>query len=259
MRSSNPVLGENVFSHSAAGGQVMTVQGAVNKTLILLALVLLPAAWIWSQILRPASDVMLGYEASAAPVSSGMWMPFIIGGGILGFILALVTVFKKEWSMVTAPLYALCEGFVLGGISAFFERMYPGIVMQAVALTIGTLFCLLMAYKAGLIRVTEKFRTGMLVATGAIALIYLVTIVLGFFNIRVPYIHEGGIIGIGFSLFVVGIAALNLVLDFDFIERGEEAGAPKYMEWYSAFGLMVTLIWLYMEILKLLSKLRSRD
>ena len=186
-------------------------------------------------------------------------MPFLIGGGIGGLILALVTVFKREWSGFTAPAYAVCEGLVLGGISAIFELKFPGIVMQAVALTFGTLFCLLMAYKTGLIRVTEKFRLGVFVATAAIALVYLVSFVLGFFNLQVPFMVGSGLVSIGFSLFVVGIASLNLVLDFDFIEHGAEAGAPKYMEWYGAFGLMVTLVWLYIEILQLLAKLRGRD
>jgi uncharacterized YccA/Bax inhibitor family protein len=161
--------------------------------------------------------------------------------------------------MVTAPLYAACEGLVLGGISAFFEMQYPGIVMQAVALTFGTLLCLLLAYKFGLIRVTDKFRTGVIIATGAIALFYIVSMVLGFFKIATPFMQGNSVWSIGFSLFVVGIASLNLVLDFDLVERGEEVGAPKYMEWYCAFALMVTLVWLYMEILRLLSMLRSRD
>jgi uncharacterized YccA/Bax inhibitor family protein len=158
----------------------------------------------------------------------------------------------------TAPIYALLEGLFLGGISAIFEAQYPGIVIQAVSLTFGTLFCLLLAYRSGIIKVTENFKLGVAAATGGIALIYLATLVLGLFGVRMPFIHESGLIGIGFSLFVVVIAALNLVLDFDFIESGAKSGAPKYMEWYAAFGLMVTLIWLYIEILRLLAKLRSR-
>jgi len=148
---------------------------------------------------------------------------------------------------------------MLGGISSIFESMYPGIVIQAVALTFGTLFALLFAYKSGLIKATENFKLGVAAATGAIFMIYLATIVLGMFGVSIPFIHESGLIGIGFSLFVVTIAALNLVLDFDFIETGAETGAPKFMEWYAAFGLMVTLVWLYIEILRLLAKLRSRN
>ncbi len=260
MQSSNPTLNENVFEQagSAAQGQAMTIQGAVNKTLILLGLLLAAAGWIWFKVIQPAQAI--GFEAEPVARSNQQAViPFIIGGMIGGIIFALVTIFKKEWSMYTAPVYAVCEGLVLGGISAIFETMYPGIVMQAVALTFGTLFCLLMAYKSGLIRVTDKFRLGVVAATGAIALVYLVSMVLGFFHVAVPFIQGNSIWSIGFSLLVVGIASMNLVLDFDMIDRGAEAGVPKYMEWYCAFGLMVTLVWLYMEILRLLSKLRSRD
>jgi uncharacterized YccA/Bax inhibitor family protein len=146
----------------------------------------------------------------------------------------------------------------LGAISAIFEKQYPGIVIQAVGLTFGVLFCLLLAYKSGMIKVTQNFRLGVVAATGGIALLYFVNIIMSFFGARIPFIHEAGLLGIGFSLFVVVIASLNLVLDFDFIEKGAEAGAPKYMEWYGAFGLIVTLIWLYLEILRLLAKLQRR-
>ena len=259
MRTSNPVFGNNVFSQSgyAAEGQVMTIQGTVNKCLILLALILASAWWVWGKVMQPAD--VLGQVEGLARQNQQAVIPIIFVAGIIGFIVALATVFKKEWSMVTAPIYAVCEGLLLGGISGFFEAVYPGIVMQAVGLTFGTLFCLLMAYKTRLIRVTEKFRLGVVIATGAIALVYFVSFILGFFHVSVPFIHQGGVIGIGFSLFVVGIASMNLILDFDLIEQGAEVGAPKYMEWYGAFGLMVTLIWLYLEILKLLAKLRSRD
>ena len=186
-------------------------------------------------------------------------MPYTIAGAIGGFIVALVTVFKKTWSPITAPIYAVLEGLMLGGLSAIFEMQFKGIVVQAVGLTFGTLFCMLMAYKSGLIQATENFKLGVAAATGAICLLYFITMILGFFGVHMPYIHESGIVGIGFSLFVVVIAALNLVLDFDFIESGAASGAPKYMEWYGAFGLLVTLVWLYIEILRLLSKLRSRN
>lgn len=260
MRSSNPTLNENIFEsdRSLAGGEVMTVQGAVNKTLILLGILLIAAGWIWFKVIQPASA--MGFEVEpVARQNQQAVMPFVFGGGIAGFVFALITVFKKEWSKFTAPVYAACEGLFIGGISALFETMYPGIVMQAVALTFGTMFCLLMAYKSGLIRVTDKFRMGIVAATGAIALVYLASWTLGFFHVGVPFIQGNSLWAIGFSLIVVGIAALNLVLDFDMIDRGAEVGAPKYMEWYCAFGLMVTLVWLYMEILRLLSKLRSRD
>jgi uncharacterized YccA/Bax inhibitor family protein len=160
---------------------------------------------------------------------------------------------------VTAPIYALLEGLVLGGLSATIELRYPGIAIQAVGLTFGTLFVLLMAYRSGLIKVTQKFRLGIVAATGGIFFFYLAEMLLGFFGIQFTSINGAGPIGIGFSLVIVAIAALNLVLDFDFIEQGVQVGAPKYMEWYGAFGIMVTLVWLYLEILRLLSKFRSRN
>jgi len=226
--------------------QVMTINGTVNKTGILLLLTVLTAAFAWSQT--------LGADGQIAPGA----MIYAIGGAIGGLVLAVVTVFKKEWSPVTAPMYALVEGFFLGAISAVFEARFPGIVFQAVLLTFGTLFALLVAYRSGLIKVTENFKLGVVAATGGIALLYLASFVLSFFNINVPVIHEASWLGIAFSLFVVVVAALNLVLDFDFIENGAAARAPKYMEWYGAFGLMVTLVWLYVEFLRLLSKLQSR-
>jgi uncharacterized YccA/Bax inhibitor family protein len=185
-------------------------------------------------------------------------MIYAIGGAIGGLILALVTVFKKEWSPVTAPMYALVEGLFLGSISALFNAKFPGIVMQAVMLTFGTLFVMLAAYRSGLIKVTENFKLGVVAATGGIALLYLASFVLSFFNINVPVIHEASWLGIAFSLFVVVVAALNLVLDFDFIETGADARAPKYMEWYAGIGLLVTLVWLYLELLRLISKINRR-
>jgi len=246
MRSANPTLSEKAFetARPLAAAEAMTIQGTVNKTGLMLILTLLPAAWVWKRFFEAGDPAAVGL--------------YLLGGAIGGFIVALVTVFKKTWSPLTAPLYAVLEGLFLGGISAFFESRFPGIAVQAVSLTFGTLLALLLAYRSGLIRATENFKLGVFAATGGIALIYLASMVMGFFGAQIPYIHESGLIGIGFSLFVVVIAALNLVLDFDFIERGAEHGAPKYMEWYAAFGLMVTLIWLYLEILRLLAKLRSR-
>lgn len=252
MRSGNPALSESTFLDLASGSvvsspdQAMTINGTVNKTGILLLLTVLTAAFAWSQT--------VGADGQIAPGA----MIYAVGGAIGGLALALVTVFKKAWSPVTAPLYALVEGFFLGAISAVFEMKFPGIVFQAVLLTFGTLFALLVAYRTGLIKVTENFKLGVVAATGGIALLYLASFVLGFFNINVPIIHEASGWGIAFSLFVVVVAALNLVLDFDFIETGAAARAPKYMEWYGAFGLMVTLVWLYVEFLRLLSKLQSR-
>ncbi len=260
-RTSNPVLKDDVFASAGSftSGQVMTIQGMVNKSLLLLALLVASGIWIWHMV-TPQVIPGMGMEALAEKISGGISkaMPFMIGGGILGFILAMVTMFKREWCGFTAPAYAVCEGLVLGGISAIFELKYPGIVTQAVILTLGTLFCLLMAYKTRIIKVTEKFRLGVRVATMAIGLLYLVSFILGFFHIQIPFMVGSSLLSIGLSLFIVGIAALNLVLDFDFIERGAEQGAPKYMEWYGSFALMVTLVWLYIEILNLLSKLRER-
>ena len=245
MKSSNPALGEKVFQRLApgyAGAGEMTINGTINKTLVLLVLVTVPALWIWDMFAKS------GIQA----VSPGMY-----GGLIGGLVFAMITIFKKTWAPYTAPVYALLEGLVIGGISAYAESQLKGIVFQAVALTFGTLLSLLVAYRSGVIKVTEKFRLGVVAATGAIFLVYLVSIVLGFFGVSVPLIYSGGTFGILFSLFVVVIAALNLVLDFDFIEQGASQGAPKYMEWYGAFGLMVTLIWLYIEFLRLLTKLRQ--
>jgi uncharacterized YccA/Bax inhibitor family protein len=249
MRTSNPALNSKAFAGLEPAAETMSIQGTVNKTLILLLLVCVSAAWIWSRYFNAP-------EPSQALADISLWM---FGGLFGGLVMALVTIFKKSWAGITAPIYALLEGLFLGGISATFEAQYPGIVVQAVGLTFGTLFCLLVAYTSRLIKVTQNFRLGVVAATGGIALLYLASMVLGFFGINIPYIHESGLIGIGFSLFVVVIAALNLVLDFDFIENAAARGAPKTMEWYGAFGLIVTLVWLYLEILRLLSKLRSRN
>jgi uncharacterized YccA/Bax inhibitor family protein len=246
MRTSNPALNERAFQgERAVLGETMTLQGTVNKTGVLLICAVATAAWTWNLFLHSHSQQSV--------------MPLAILGGIGGLIVAMVTIFKKEWAGITAPIYALLEGLVLGSISAILELRFPGIAIQAVSLTFGTLVVLLLAYRSGIIAVTEKFRLGVIAATGGIALFYIVEIVLGFFGIHFTAINGSGAIGIGFSIFVVIIAALNLVLDFDFIETGVRVGAPKYMEWYGAFGLMVTLIWLYFEILRLLSKLRSRE
>ena len=252
-KTSNPALSDKTFqtlSGAQYGGIIdestrMTLNGTVNKTGILLVCAIATAAWTWHGFLlsRDAADVTL-------PMMVGVFG---------GFIVAMITIFKKEWSPVTAPIYALLEGLFLGGVSALMDLRYPGIAMQAVGLTFGTLFVMLMAYRSGLIPVTAKLRMGIIAATGGIALLYFVEIILGFFGIQFVSINGGGFIGIAFSLFVVAIAALNLLLDFDFIERGVEAGAPKYMEWYGAFGLIVTLVWLYLEILRLLSKLNRKN
>ncbi|HEY4365274.1 MAG TPA: Bax inhibitor-1/YccA family protein [Bryobacteraceae bacterium] len=245
MRSGNPAFNSNTFTASpvrAGFGETMTVNGTIHKTGILFLCVLATAAMTWSALSKDPSAIGA----------------YIAGGAIGGLVFALVTVFKKEWSAVTAPLYALCEGAVLGSLSGMLETMFPGIAMQAVGLTFGTCFVMLLAYRSGLLRATRKFTIGVIAATGGIALVYLTTMVLGMFGVQVPAIYGSGTYGILFSLAVVVIAALNLILDFDLIEKGAAQGAPKYMEWYGAFGLMVTLIWLYIEMLRLLTKMRRR-
>ncbi len=249
MRTSNPALSGDAFrTGEAAYGEAMTVSGAVNKTGILVILCVATAAWTWNRF--------FGAPPEEAMQSVGLPM---IAGGIGGFIVAIVTIFKKEWSAVTAPIYALLEGLMLGGVSAMLELRFHGIAIQAVALTLGVLIAMLLAYRSGLVKVTDKLRLGIVAATGGIAVFYFLQFILGFFGIHFTTINGATPIGIGFSILVVAIAALNLVLDFDLIENGARDGAPKYMEWYGAFALMITLVWLYFEILRLLSKIRSRQ
>jgi uncharacterized YccA/Bax inhibitor family protein len=242
LRTGNPTLQAETFSSVTrlSGEEVMTLAGTVNKTGISLVILLAFAAMAWNGVLGD----------SYAPL---LWV-----GLLGGFVVALVTVFKKEWAPFTTPLYAALEGMLLGVVSLSFERSYPGIVFNAVGLTFGVLAALLAAYSSGLIRPSENLKLGIVAATGGIGLVYLVSMGLGFFGKSIPLIHESGPIGIGFSLLVVGVAAMNLVLDFDFIETGAERGAPKYMEWYGAFGLLVTLVWLYLEMLRLLAKLQGK-
>ena len=249
LRTSNPALSGDTFrTGEVAYGEGMTISGAVNKTGLLVVLCVATAAWTWNRFFAASSP---------EEAMQSLGLP-IMAGALGGFIVALVTIFKKEWSTVTAPLYALLEGLVLGGVSAMLESRFHGIAIQAVALTFGVLVAMLVAYRTGLIKVTDKLRLGIVAATGGIAVFYLLQFVLGFFGIHFTTINGSSPIGIGFSVLVVAIAALNLVLDFDLIENGARYGAPKYMEWYSAFALMVTLVWLYFEILRLLTKLRER-
>ena len=250
MRSSNPVLQDKTFQGLFADGERMTMNGTLAKTGLLLVLALVTGGWTWMRFdtLAANGDAALALAAVK---------PFIWGGLLAGLVLALGTAFVRRWAGITAPLYAIAEGFALGGLSAMMELRYPGIVSQAVMLTVGVLAAMLLLYRTGAIKVTDKFRMGVIAGTCAIVLLYMVDIGLrAFSSTQVPFIHESGLLGIGFSLLVVGLAALNLVLDFDLIERGTAQGAPKYMEWYAAFALMVTLVWLYLEILRLLSKAR---
>ena len=245
IRSGNPALNDNKFTRNLSYPEEnrMTLMGAVNKTAILLFVLVLAASITWKMVLTGESGAGI----------------FIWGGAIAGFIVAIVTIFKKNWAPFTAPLYAALKGLFIGGISAYFAALYEGIVMQAVGLTFGILFALLAAYKSGLIKATENFKLGVFAATGGIALFYIMSIVLGLFGVNMTFLHDSSPLSIGISVFIVIIASLNLVLDFDFIENGAEMGAPKYMEWFAAFGLMVTLIWLYLEILHLLAKLQNRN
>ena len=238
LRSGNPVLSKRTFANQGSYSETMTIEGTVNKTALSLFLL-----------------VGTGYLTFNA-INPGI----LIACGIGGFIIAIVTVFKKQWAPITVPLYAILEGGLLGGVSFMYNSLYDGIVTNAIFLTVGILLSLLIAYRSGYIKATENFKLGIFAATGGIAIVYLINFVMGFFGsgMGIMRIDNASPMSIGFSLIVVVIAALNLVLDFDFIEEGAEKGAPKYMEWYGAFGLLVTLIWLYLEILRLLAKLRSR-
>ena len=240
-RSGNPALSKRTFNNlKSTTGEVMTLDGTVNKTAMSLAILLFAAYYTYSNAI----------------------MDYVLIGLIGGFIVALVTIFKKEWSPITVPIYAVLEGLYLGGVSKMFGNMFePGIVPQAICLTLGILIALLFAYKTKIIKVTENLKLGIFAATAGIGVVYLISLLMSLFGSGgLPIMNptNASMISIGFSLFVVVIASLNLVMDFDFIEHGAENGAPKYMEWYGAFGLLVTLIWLYLEILKLLAKLSSR-
>lgn len=248
LRTSNPALSDKRFQVAAISEEKMTLEGTVNKSFVLIGLVVLFAFFSWSQAVSVGDD---GFSKVAIP---NWYLPSIL----VAFLVALTLMFKQSWAPFLAPVYAVFEGLVLGALSAWFELQYPGIVFQAVLCTCGTFTALLLAYKSRLIKATENFKLGVVAATCGIALVYLAEFVLSFFGHRIPLIHETGIRGILFSAVVTVIAALNLVLDFDFIEKGAERGSPKYMEWYSAFGLLVNLVWLYVEFLRLLSKTRKR-
>jgi len=249
-RSSNPALSERAFSSQAIGfttsEDTMTVEGAVQKSFIAILITIVSAYWAWNQ-----------------PSISAYILPLALGA----FAVAMAVTFKPAWAPIATPIYAVAEGALLGAISHFVSAMIeaksPGngnIVFQAISLTFGTLLCLLVAYQSGMVKATSGFRKGVVAATGAICLLYVANMLLSLFGVSVPFIHGSGLISIGFSVVVVTVAALNLVLDFDFIESAGKSGDfPKHMEWYAAFGLLVTLVWLYIEILNLLLKLRDRN
>jgi uncharacterized YccA/Bax inhibitor family protein len=247
-KSGNPSLTEKIFSKSITADQegVMTVRGAINKFGFIFFMMMASAAYTWHAYYQGQN--VTGY---------------MMGGVFGGLIVAIVITFKRSWSSYLAPLYGLMEGLFVGAVSAIindaFAADYPGIVLQAVGLTFGAALAMYLLYHFRVIRATERFKSVIFTATAGIAIFYLIAMVLRMFGIDIPFLHEGGLMGIGFSLVVISIAALNLIIDFDMIEQGAEMGAPKYMEWYCAFGLLVTIVWLYIEILRLLSKLGSRN
>lgn len=250
-KSGNPTLSEKRFKDTVLDDVVtnenaMTVKGTLQKFGFLFLMTMGTAFYSWKEA-----------------AEGGNVMPLVIGGAIGGLVIAIVLMFKKEWSPYLAPLYALAEGLFVGAISAQYNyalaEVAPNIIINAVGLTFGTAIAMYLLYSFRIIRATQKFKAVVVTATAGIAIFYLIAFTLSFFGVTIPFLHEGSAIGIGFSVFVVALAALNLILDFDMIEQGAELGAPKYMEWYGAFGLLVTIVWLYLEILRLLSKLSSRD
>lgn len=248
MRSSNPALSDGAFrniGYATDSSHAMTIQGTANKSALLLLCVLLTAGWTWIKFFQSGQAVEAVY-------------PWMMVGAIGGLITAMVTIFKKEWAPVAAPVYALLEGLFIGGLSSVLEAQFPGIVIQAASLTLGTTVAMLFCYSSGIIRATERFKMGVVAATGGIFIVYFASFILSFFGVMPGFVYGNSLFSIGFSLFVVVIAAMNLIIDFDFIDQASKRGIPKYMEWYGAFALMVTLVWLYVEFLRLLSKTRSR-
>jgi uncharacterized YccA/Bax inhibitor family protein len=244
METQNPVLNKRRLEKLLRQhGEVATLDGTINKSMILLFIAVAVTAFIWN-------------TAGAFPA---LLVPLMFGSLIIGLGMVIALIFKPEWAPYLAPAYAAVEGVFLGVISMVMEAMYEGIVLQAVMLTFGVAALMLVLYRSGVIKVTQKFRTVVILATAAIALVYIVSMVMSFFGAGIPYIHESGPWGIVFSLVVVTVAALNLLLDFDMIERTVQEKAPKFMEWLGAFALLVTIVWLYIEILKLLAKLRGND
>ncbi|MDR1434485.1 Bax inhibitor-1/YccA family protein [Candidatus Endomicrobiellum devescovinae] len=235
---SNPLLKDSVFQTPVRNAEVMTVSGTINKSIILWVLLAAGAFYSWT------------HPSIITPLT----LPILLGG----FVLAIISSFKMNLSPFLSPIYAVCEGLVLGVISIYFEKSYPGIVVNAVLLTMCVLFCMLAAYKTGMLRATPRFKKVVILSTFAIALVYLIDLLMGAFGARgFNFLSDSSGLGIIISLIIVAIASLNLIIDFDLIERGAQYGAPKYMEWYSSFALMVTLVWLYLEILRLLSRTRN--
>jgi len=249
-KSGNPALSEKAFknvSFTTDTSGVMTVRGTLNKFGFMTIMLVAGAMFAWK-----------AFYDGAPYAQTLMWV-----GAIGGLVIALVMAFKKEWAGYLAPAYAILEGLFLGAISAMFDYIFaesmPGIIINAVGLTVGTCVAMFALYRTGVIRATQRFKSIVMTATAGIAVFYLITMVIRMFGVQMPFMHDSSILGIGISLFIVAIAALNLIIDFDMIEQGAAQGAPKYMEWYGAFGLMVTIVWLYLEILRLLSRFAGRD
>ncbi len=247
MKTSNPAFRERTWTNAEpdAHGAVMTLNGTAIKAGVLGTLLVLSAAYPWHLFFT-------------SNVSTSALTPFILIGCIGGFITAMITIFKQKAAPITAPIYAIFEGLALGGISAMYEYQYPGVAIQGIALSFAVLGAFLLAFSTKLVRPSQNFLQGVVMATCGIALYYLVAMIMSMFGMHAPMMWDGGWLSVGFSLFVVAIAALNLFIDFNFIEANVENGAPKYMEWYGAFGLMMTMVWLYLEVLRLLAKLRNR-
>ncbi len=242
-RSSNPVFNQDRFrniANSATSDGVMTVNGTITKTLILFVILIAAGAFVWGK------------------VTPENLLTFVIGGAIGGLIFALATIFKPAWAPITAALYAVFEGMFVGAISKMYASFYDGIVMQAVGLTMSILLVMLVLYRTGVLRATPKFRRGVIIATAGIFLFYILNWIFSMFGGGVS-LANFGLLGIGIQLVIVGVASLNLILDFDNIERGAEQGLPKIMEWYSGFGIMVTLVWLYLELLRLIALISGRN
>lgn len=254
-RTSNPVFGKKTFERAyteSYGQETMTLNGTINKTILVLLFVLTAAFYTWRQFFEV-------YDPANPALATGAIIKYLAIGGIGGFIIAMVATFTPKWSGFMTPIYAIFEGMFLGGLSAIFEAQYPGLVIRAVALTFAVFFSMLVIYRQQIIKVTGRFRRGMLSALFGLMMVYLVSWIAGMFGANVSYLYGGGTFGIIFSLIVTGISAFSLLLDFDFIEKNAAYRAPKYMEWYSVFGLLVSLVWLYINILRLLSILSRRN
>lgn len=244
MSNRNPVFTDKVLEGVVVGNEApMTIQGTLNKVMILAAIMMLAGGAAWYEF-------SLGFMDKVNLI--------MIVGAVVGLISGFVVSFKPTLAPTLSPVYAFAEGAFLGGISAIFEHTYKGIVLQAVSMTFVAVFVMAMLYKAGVIKATEKFKSTVITATMSVLVFYLIMWVLSFFHISVPMMYDSSLLGVGLSIFLVILASLNLIIDFDFVEQGAGRFLPKYYEWYGAFGLMVTIVWLYVEVLRLLSRLRER-